>query len=146
MSLIIIIIKPKQRTNKMSSAVITPENVVVLVQMYFESQRIKDDLTDFMKYMNHWQRKGNMNFDETVNKNLYDVFWAIRILADRTGKYDFDDIEFHARRNPIFNEINPERNQDAVVPKQVGILRQAIRAHYEQNGGKIKMVPLSSRL
>ena len=130
-----------------ATPVITNENVAVLVQMYFESREIKDDSTDFMKYMQHWQRKGNMHFDETVNKNLYDVFWAIRVLADRTGKYDFDDIEFHARKNPIFQEINPERNQN-VEPKtnQVGILRQAIRAHYAQSGGKIKMVPLNAKL
>ncbi len=130
----------------MSSAVITTENVVVLVQMYFESQTIKDNSTDFMKYMQHWQHKGNMNFDETVNKNLYDVFWAIRVLADRTGKYDFDDIEFHTRRNPIFQEINPERNQEAAVPKQVGILRQAIRNYYAKSAGRIKMVSLNAKL
>ena len=129
--------------------VITPENVVALVRMYFESQEIKDASTDFMKYMMHWQSKSKskVSFDETVNKNLYNVFWAIRVLADRTGKYDFDDIEFHARKNPIFQEINPERNQN-VEPKtnQVGILRQAIRSHYAQSGGKIKMVPLNAKL
>ena len=128
-----------------ATPVITPENVAVLVQMYFESQEIKDDSTDFMKYMTHWQRKSKMSFDETGNKNLYDVFWAIRVLADRTGKYDFDDIEFHARRNPIFQEINPERNQED-GPMQLGILRQAIRAHYAQSGGKIKIVPLDAKL
>jgi hypothetical protein len=127
--------------------VITNENVVVLVQMYFESQQLKDASTDFMKYMQHWQHKGNMSFDETINKNLYDVFWAIRILADRTGKYDFDDIEFHARRNPIFQEINPERSMEtAAEHKQLGILRQAIRAHYAQSGGKIKIVPFDAKL
>ena len=125
----------------MSLPVITNENVAVLVQMYFDSQEIKDASTDFMKYMMHWQSKSKskLSFDETVNKNLYDVFWAIRVLADRTGKFDFDDIEFHARRNPIFAEINPERNQEEeTCPKQLGILRQAIHVYYKESSGTKK--------
>ena len=121
--------------------VITPENVVALVRMYFESQEIKDASTDFMKYMMHWQSKSKskVSFDETVNKNLYNVFWAIRVLADRTGKYDFDDIEFHARRNPIFQEINPERNQEEeTCPKQLGILGQAISVYYKERAAEQK--------
>ena len=127
----------------MSVLIITAENVEILVQMYFESQQIKDDSTDLTKYMEHWQRKGKMSFDQTVNKNLYEVFWAIRILSN--PKYDFDDIEFHARKNPIFNEINPERNMDEKHTNQLGLLRQAIRVYKTEKtaeGGKIKMVEL----
>ena len=114
--------------------VITPENVVVLVRMYFESQERKENVPNFMKYMLHWKCKANITFNELGNKNLYNVFWAIRVLADhdhdQMGKYDFDDIEFHVRRNPIFAEINPERNpEEEIEPKQLGILRHAIHKY-----------------
>ena len=119
-------------------AVITPENVVALVRMYFESKELKEEATDFVKYIMHWQDKGKLSFHELGNKNLYDVFWAIRILDNQAGKYDFDDIEFHARRNPIFAEINPDRDpKEKIPPKQLGILRQAIHSYQAQ---KIKIV------
>lgn len=105
----------------MSSAVITTENVAVLVQMYFESQHATYPLTDFKKFTNYWQTKGNVSLDnDLVATNLYDVFWAIRILADRADKYDFDDIEFHCKKNPVFAED---------IGNQVGILNKAIEAY-----------------
>lgn len=114
-------------------AVITPENVVALVRMYFESQELKEEASDFTKYMLLWENKTNMIFNDIVNKNIYDVFWAIRVLNNQDGKYDIDDIEFHARRNPILAEINPEDNSnEKIPPKQLGILRQAIRSYQAQ--------------
>ena len=114
-------------------AVITPENVVALVRMYFESQELKEEASDFTKYMLLWKNKTNMIFNDIVNKNIYDVFWAIRVLNNQDGKYDIDDIEFHARRNPIFAEINPQRDpKEKIPPKQLGILRQAIRSYQAQ--------------
>jgi hypothetical protein len=116
-------------------AVITKENVNTLVESYFE-----------VKHIPMVQEKCKLmytkNKEQLPMRDIYNIFWAIQVLADRTGKYTPDDIEFHVKKNPIFAEISTDEDDDQEVdkkqqkPKQVGLLRQAIH-DYERNSAKI---------
>ena len=79
--------------------------------------------------------------------DIFNVFWAIRVLAE---KYDPDDLEFHVKKNPIFAEIPTDYEGDAEnnddKPKQVGLLRQAIRDCQFILSNKINMVNLEAKL
>lgn len=125
----------------MAQPSITVQNAAILVENYFESQSIKDSCSAFIIQL----EKNGVNMDKHT---LYDIFWAIHILVNSKGKYGFDDIEFHVKKNPIFAEIPTnycEKEAKDERPKQVGILRQAIR-NYSIFDGQIKMVHLTSKL
>jgi len=104
-------------------ALITQENVAELVQTYFELRKTPETVKEKCQKM-HIGSKLPLS-------DVYNIFWAIRILTE--PGYDFDDIEFHVKKNPIFAEIPTDdkhaddKHADDNKPKQVGLLRQAIR-------------------
>ncbi len=109
-------------------AIITQENVAELVQTYFELRKIPETVKEKCIKM-HIGSKLPLS-------DVYNIFWAIRILTE--PGYDFDDIEFHVKKNPIFAEIPTDDKHHADdKPKQLGLLRQAIRDCAILNG-KIK--------
>jgi hypothetical protein len=115
--------------------IITAENVTKHVKLYFESKRMTITASAFSKFC---IAVGNDNYLNGNTSSLadYNVFWAIRLLAE-TGKYDYDDIEFHAKKNPIFAEIDSEPKPDEKKPNQVYLLRKAIH-RYKQEAEKIE--------
>jgi hypothetical protein len=118
-------------------ALITKTNVTELVQTYFELRKTSETVKEKCQKM-HIGSKLPLS-------DVYNIFWAIRILTE--PGYDFDDIEFHVKKNPIFAEIpTDDKHADDKhaddkhaddkhaddkhadnKPKQVGLLRQAIR-------------------
>jgi hypothetical protein len=109
-------------------AIITKENVDELVQTYFELRKIPETVKEKCIKM-HIGSKLPLS-------DVYNIFWAIRILTE--PRYDFDDIEFHVKKNPIFAEIPTDDKHHADdKPKQLGLLRQAIQDCAILNG-KIK--------
>jgi len=125
------------------TAIITQTNVTEFVQMYFEICKAPNITTFKEKCQKMHEMQGASKLKMS---DIYNIFWAIRILAE-TGKYDHDDIEFHVKKNPIFAEIpttdydgdlNDEKKSDE-KPKQVGLLRKAIREYKEILAGQIKM-------
>lgn len=120
-------------------AVISKTNVTELVQMYFELRHKSYTVKEKCEKM-HEMHGGKLPLSD-----IYNVFWAIRILAET---YAPDDIEFHVNKNPIFAEIPTDYNEDehAERPKQVGLLRQAIRDCQLLLSSKIRMVSLEAKL
>ena len=120
-------------------AVISKTNVTELVQMYFELRMKPETVKEKCEKMYE------MNGCKLPLRDIYNVFWAIRILAET---YAPDDIEFHVNNNPIFAEIPTDYNEDkhAEKPKQVGLLRQAIRDCQLLLSSKINMVNLEAKL
>ena len=125
-------------------AVITQENVAELVQTYFELRKTSETVKEKCQKM-HIGSKLPLS-------DVYNIFWAIRILTE--PGYDFDDIEFHVKKNPIFAEI-PTDDDDHLVadnmladnmPNQVGLLRQAIREYSNLFACQVKMISLASKL
>jgi len=128
-------------------AIITQENVAELVQTYFELRKTPETLKEKCLKM-HIGSKLPLS-------DVYNIFWAIRILTE--PGYDFDDIEFHVKKNPIFAEIPTDDKHHADSkhadskhaddkPKQFGLLRQAIRDCQFLLSNKIKMVNLEAKL
>jgi hypothetical protein len=115
----------------MTTPLITTENVAEFVKKYYESKQSTIHCSAYTKYQMLF-KKEDPPFTDT---DLYNVFWAIRLLAE-TGKYDFDDIEFHVKKNPIFLEINAEDR--ATCPKQIGLLRYTIN-RYKRTVDQIRM-------
>jgi hypothetical protein len=115
--------------------VITKENVTDLVELYFASQHITEHCSAYTKYGMLFKNIGDYkHFTGTVYKRYTDhfhVFWAIRLLTE-PAKYDSDDIEFHAKKNPIYAEINTEEDEN----NQIGLLRKAIQAYQAKMKGK----------
>jgi hypothetical protein len=143
-----------QPANMTMQPIITAANVTELVNMYFDSQCLPEQCSAFGKYsIQYWKIGGNKYFERTIYENLYDIFWSIRLLA-YTGHFDFDDIEFHVKKNPIFAEIDtdtdsheksamqgpaqqgPAMQGPAPRPNQITLLRQAI-SKYKQNLAKV---------
>ena len=122
-------------------AVITKDNVIIFVQTYFELRVTTETVKEKCQKM--YERSGR----KLLMSDIYNIFWAIRLLAE-PGKYDHDDIEFHVRKNPFFAEIPTDYNEDehARKPKQVALLRQAIREYSVIFAGKVIMVPLNAKL
>jgi hypothetical protein len=125
-------------------AVITKTNVTELVQIYYELRRTQETVKEKCHKM-HEMHGGKMPLSD-----IYNVFWAIRILAET---YAPDDIEFHVNKNPIFAEIPSDYEDDkhadnkhAEKPKQVGLLRQAVRECQFLLSNKISMVNLEAKL
>ena len=120
-------------------AVITKANVTELVQMYYEVRMTTETVKE------KCQKMYEMHNGKLPLRDMYNVFWAIRILAET---YAPDDIEFHVNKNPIFAEIPTDYNEDehAERPKQVGLLRQAIRDCQFILSNKINMVNLEAKL
>lgn len=115
--------------------VITKENVTDLVELYFASQHITEHCSAYTKYGMLFKNIGDYkHFTGTVYKRYTDhfhVFWTIRLLTE-PAKYDSDDIEFHAKKNPIYAEINTEEDEN----NQIGLLRKAIQAYQAKMKGK----------
>jgi hypothetical protein len=122
-------------------AVITKESVIVFVQTYYELRVTTESVKEKCQKM--YERNGK----KLPMSDIYNIFWAIRVLAE-PGKYDQDDIEFHVNKNPFFAEIPTDYNEDehARKPKQVALLRQAIREYSIIFAGKVNMVPLNAKL
>jgi hypothetical protein len=122
-------------TNADAMPVITKENVTDLVELYFASQHITEHCSAYTKYGMLFKNIGDYkHFTGTVYKRYTDhfhVFWAIRLLTE-PAKYDSDDIEFHAKKNPIYAEINTEEDEN----NQIGLLRKAIQAYQAKMKGK----------
>ena len=129
------------------TAIMTKENVSEFVQLYFELHQPPYITTFKEKCQQMYERQGG-GTDKMKMSDIYHICWAIRLLAE-PGKYDFDDIEFHVRKNPFFAEIatDDEAADDmANKPKQVGLLRQAIRDYRTILAGQLKMAPLNAKL
>jgi len=127
------------------TAIMTKENVSEFVQLYFELHQPPYITTFKEKCQQMYERQGT---DKMKMSDIYHICWAIRLLAE-PGKYDFDDIEFHVRKNPFFAEIPTDEDDDNMSnnkPKQVGLLRQAIRDYREILAGQLKMAPLNAKL
>ena len=120
-------------------ALITKTNVTELVQIYYELRQKKETVKEKCQKM-HEMHGGKLPLSD-----IYNVFWAIRILAET---YAPDDIEFHVNKNPIFAEIPTDYNDDKYEekPKQVGLLRQAVRDCQFLLSNKISMVNLEAKL
>ena len=120
-------------------ALITKANVTELVQIYYELRKKK---TETVK--EKCQQMYEMHGFKMPLSDIYNVFWAIRILAE---KYAPDDIEFHVNKNPIFAEMPTDYNEDTDdKPKQLGLLRQAVRDCQFLLSNKISMVNLEAKL
>jgi hypothetical protein len=124
---------------KMNTPTITTENVAELVKKYYESKELTVFGSAYKKYSMLF-KKEEMPF---ADADLYNIFWAIRLLAE-SGKYDWDDIEFHVKKNPIFLEINTdddeEKHKGEKKANQVGLLRYTINEYkrrLERNAGQI---------
>ena len=121
-------------------ALITKTNVTELVQIYYELRQKK---TETVK--EKCQKMYEMHCGKMPLSDIYNVFWAIRILAET---YAPDDIEFHVNKNPIFAEMPTDYNDDKYEekPKQLGLLRQAVRDCQFLLSNKISMVNLEAKL
>ena len=120
-------------------ALITKTNVTELVQIYYELRQKKETVKE------KCQQMYEMHGFKMPLSDIYNVFWAIRILAET---YAPDDIEFHVNKNPIFAEMPTDYNEDthAEKPKQLGLLRQAVRDCQFLLSNKISMVNLEAKL
>ena len=120
------------------AAVITAENVTKLVKLYFESQLMTLTSSAFSKFCIACGNDAylNGNTSSTAYLSNYAIFWAIRLLVE-TEKYDYDDIEFHVKHNPIFADLNAEDIEDGREKphNQSRLLRQAIN-RYKQEAEK----------
>jgi hypothetical protein len=120
------------------AAVITAENVTKLVKLYFTSQLMTLNSSAFSKFCIACGTDAYLNGNTVSSAYLsnYDVFWAIRLLVE-TSKYDFDDIEFHVKHNPIFADLHVDDIEDshggqAKPPNQSRLLRQAINTYKQE--------------
>ena len=126
----------------MSQPVITEKNAAALVKIYYESQSVEQNGSAYGKYtIQFYKSVANHEIwaDKEVLKSLNDIFWSIRLISDTTGKYDYDDLEFHAKNNAIFAEIELSDEDDGdeekgdsdrpTHPNQVRLLEQAIQAY-----------------
>jgi hypothetical protein len=118
-----------------ATAVITADNVTKLVKLYFESQLMTLTSSAFSKFCIAWGNDAylNGNTSSTAYLSNYAIFWAIRLLVE-TEKYDYDDIEFHVKHNPIFADLNAEDIEDGREKpnNQSRLLRQAINTYKQE--------------
>ena len=126
----------------MSQPVITEKNAAALVKIYYDSQLSKQISSAYGKFtIQFYKSVANHEIwaDKEVVKNLNDIFWSIRLMSDKTCKYDYDDMEFHAKHNVIFAEIElrdeaegdeEKGNSDRPAhPNQLRLLERAIERH-----------------
>jgi hypothetical protein len=134
------------------AALITQANVTEFVQMYFQLEKNPETVKEKCQQMYDMQGGSKLQMSD-----IYHIFWAIRLLAD-PGKYDHDDIEFHVKKNPVFAEIpttdyegdkpkaDTKTKAEDTKPKQVGLLRHAIKEYKQILAGQLKMIHLDAKL
>ena len=127
--------------------VITAANATKLVDLYFKSKEMRLEAPAPSKFFIVWGNDNYLNSKTPTGQaagatgqvpqpdpQSYNIFWAIRLLAEGE-KYDSDDVEYHVKHNPIFAEINVGNSLKR--PNQAHLLRTAINA-YKRNAEKLE--------